>query len=489
MSSALESVPGHHPAPASHRVVSPATWLPREDWTVEDSIDPITTNPTVALTGFLAVIVVLFFLIAKFKWHVFIALLVPIVLLGFAPTVDRAVFIEAFESGFGGTIQSIAVVIVLGTLIAEALRNSGAVERITRSMMRLVGKRNMPLALTLAGFVIGLAVFSDIGYIILNPLVHVAALETGATMSVMATGLVGSMQLTHAVVPPTPGPLAAAAVVGADIGVIILYGSIITLFGSVVGWAYARLVGSRISSPPSEEYRTTSLEGGTARLPSLGLSYAPILIPLVLIGGSSLADVTLSEEHPVHGIAVFLGWPVFALGVGVLLAYFLAWWTGSTEDNKSLRDTWVENALRTSAMVIMVTGLGGALSELLQATPAVDVIAENTLAIGVPAILLPFLLGVLANLITGSTTVGVITAASLTNPMLSTLGLSPEAAMLSAACGSVIIKYFNSSYFWVCMTLSGMSLRAALLSYGGVTLVGGLSSMVAVVALWGFGVI
>ncbi|WP_046471304.1 GntP family permease [Allosalinactinospora lopnorensis] len=451
--------------------------------------ETITNSPVVALSGFVAVIVVLLFLIARYKWHVFIALLLPIVLLGFVPTIDRTVFIEAFETGFGGTIQSIAVVIVLGTLIAEALRNTGAVERITRSMLRLVGKRNMPLALTLAGFIVGLAVFSDIGYIILNPLVHVAALETGATMGVMATGLVGSMQLTHAIVPPTPGPLAAAAVVDADIGLIILYGSIVTLFGSVMGWLFAKIAGPRVTSPPSEEYRGQTLEDESRQLPTLGWSYAPILVPLFLIGGSSLADFTLEEGNPVHDLAMFIGWPVFALGIGVLLAYFVAWRTNSAEDSSSLRDTWVENALRMSAMVIMVTGLGGALSELLKATPAVDVIAENTLDIGIPSIFLPFILGVMANMITGSTTVGVITAASLTAPMLTTLGLSPEAAMLSAACGSVIIKYVNSSYFWVCTSLSGMPLRSALVSYGGVTLVGGVFSMVAVTTLWGFGAI
>ncbi|WP_255429879.1 GntP family permease [Streptomonospora sp. PA3] len=452
--------------------------------------ETITDQPVVALVGFVAVIVVLLFLIARYKWHVFAALLLPIVLLGFAPTVDRTVFIEAFEKGFGETIQSIAVVIVLGTLIGESLRNTGAVERITHSMLRLVGKRNMSLALTLAGFIIGLAVFSDVGYVILNPLVHVAALETGVTMSAMATGLVGAMQLTHAVVPPTPGPLAAAAVVEADIGLIILYGSIVTLFGSVMGWVYARIVGPRIPSPPSEEYRGQRIEGGADRaLPPLGWSYAPILVPLVLIGGSSAADFALPEGHAVRDLAMFLGWPVFALGIGVVLAYILAWRSNSVDDSHTLRETWVENALKGSAMIIMVTGLGGALSELLQATPTVDMIAQNTLDLGIPSILLPFMLGVLANLITGSTTVGVITAASLTAPMLGTLGLSPEAAMLSAACGSVIIKYVNSSYFWVCTTLSGMSLRAALLSYGGVTLVGGTSSMVAVVALWGMGLI
>ncbi|QVQ50000.1 GntP family permease [Spiractinospora alimapuensis] len=474
--------------------------------------ETITNNPFVALIGFVAVIIVLLFLIAKFKWHVFIALLVPIVLLSFAPTIDRTVFIEAFEVGFGRTIQSIAVVIVLGTLIAEALRNSGAVERITQSMLRVVGKRNMALALTLAGFVIGLAVFSDVGYIILNPLVHVAALQTGVTMSFMATGLVGAMQLTHAVVPPTPGPLAAAAVVEADIGLIILYGSIVTMIGSLAGWVYARIVGPRVPSPPSEKYLAHANKDGwhigaadpseddadgkaadtkTERrpLPSLGLSYAPVIVPLLLIAGSSVADFLLPEDHPMHGIAMLVGWPVLALGIGVLLAYFLAWRTRCYEGPETLKDTWVENALRSSAMIIMVTGLGGSLSQLLQATPAVDSIAEQTLAWGIPAIVLPFLIGVLANMVTGSTTVGVITAASITAPMMGTLGLSPEATMLSAACGSVIIKYFNSSYFWVCTTLSGMTLRAALISYGGVTFVGGTFSMLGVVGLWAMGAI
>lgn len=456
--------------------------------------DTVTNSPTVALLGFLAVIVLLLFLIARYKWHVFTALLVPILLLALVPTIDRVVFIEAFEEGFGGTIASIAVVIVLGSLIAEVLRNTGAVERITQSLIRLVGKRNMALALTLAGFVIGLAVFSDIGYIILNPLVHTAAIEAGVSMGVMATGLVGALQLTHAVVPPTPGPIAAAAVVEADLGTIILYGSIVTLVGSLAGWGYARLVGARVPSPPSEEFRDDAFVKGERRMPPLGWAYAPILIPLVLITGGSIVDFlvdrgTLAEGGAVQEWANFLGWPVVALGIGVVLAYWMSIQMTGKADQENRRDNWVESALRTSAMIIMVTGLGGALSELLQATPAVDVIAENTLEWGIPAILLPFLLGVLANMITGSTTVGVITGASLSAPMLDVLALSPEAAMLSAACGSVIIKYVNSSYFWVCTSLSRMPLRSALISYGGVTLVGGVSSMLAVVILWSVGAI
>jgi GntP family gluconate:H+ symporter len=138
-------------------------------------------------------------------------------------------------------------------------------------------------------------------------------------------------------------------------------------------------------------------------------------------------------------------------------------------------------------MIIMVTGLGGSLSQILRATPAVDSIAQATAATGLPAIFLPFVLGVVGNMITGSTTVGVITAAAIAAPMMDTLGLSPEATMLAGAAGSIIIKYVNSSYFWVCASLSRMSLRAALVSYGGVTFVNGVASMAAIYVLWVLG--
>jgi gluconate:H+ symporter, GntP family len=297
---------------------------------------------------------------------------------------------------------------------------------------------------------------------------------------------------------PVRGFLNAAAAVAALGGTIYLvartWGNAAALVGSLAGWLFARLVGPRVHSPPSAEFRDDGFVTGERRLPPLGWSYAPVLLPLVLITGGSVVDFLvdrgmLAEGGVVQEWAAFLGWPVLALGIGVVLAYVMSVRMTGDEDRENRRDKWVESALRNSAMIIMVTGLGGALSALLQATPAVDVIAENTVEWGIPAILLPFVLGVLANMITGSTTVGVITGATLSAPMLGTLGLSPEAAMLSAACGSVIIKYVNSSYFWVCTSLSRMPLRSALISYGGVTLVGGLFSMVTVVGLWLLGAI
>jgi gluconate:H+ symporter, GntP family len=378
---------------------------------------------------------------------------------------------------------------VLGSLIAELLRRSGGVERITSSMISLVGSRRMPLALTLAGFVIGIAIFSDVGYVILNPLVHGAALEAGTTMGVMATGLVGAMQTTHAMVPPTPGPLAAVALLDADIGKVILVGTGVTLFASIAGWGYAHLVGRRVESPPSREFIGESFVEQGKPLPPLGMSYAPILVPLVLIAGGSVADLTLSEGTTAHELITFVGWPVFALGVGVVLSYILSARMTGRADSEERRGAWVEEALRMSAMIIMVTGLGGSLSEILKGTPAVDVIADGVASTGLPVIFLPFVLGIVGNMITGSTTVGVITAASITSPLLEQVTLSPEAAMLAAASGAIIVKYVNSSYFWVCTSLSRMPLRSALVCYGGVTLVNGVASMVAVVALWAVGVI
>ena len=447
----------------------------------------ITESALIAIAGLVAVVALLFLLITRFSWHVFIALLVPIVLLALIPGLDRQAFIDAFEQGFGRTIQGIAVVVVLGSILGEALKHTGGIERITESMIRWVGKSRMPLALTLSGFVIGLAIFSDVGYVILNPLVHSAALSSGLNMSVMATGLVGAMQLTHAMVPPTPGPLAAVALVGADIGQVILYGGLVTLVASLAGWVYARIVGPHIDSPPSREFVGQSFteQGRQAELPSTWRAYAPILIPLALIAGQSVAAFALPAEHVINAAMLYLGWPVVALGIGILLAYR----NTSATQAKNRTGAWIEEALRASAMIIMVTGLGGALSQILRETPAVDAIADAVASTGLPAIFLPFVLGVAGNMITGSTTVGVITAASIAAPMMDTLGLSPEATMLAGAAGSMIIKYVNSSYFWVCASLSRMPLKSALLSYGGVTLVDGVTAMAMVYMLWTVGVL
>ena len=447
----------------------------------------ITESALVALSGLVAIVALLFLLITRFKWHVFLSLLVPIVLFALIPGIDRQTFIDAFEQGFGRTIQSIAVVIVLGSVLAEALKHTGGIERITASMIRWVGQKRMPLALTLSGFVIGLAIFSDVGYVILNPLVHSAAISSGLNMSVMATGLVGAMQLTHAMVPPTPGPLAAVALVGADIGSVILYGGIATLIASLAGWAYALAAGPYIDSPPSSEFVGQSFieQGREAELPATWRCYAPILIPLALIAGQSVTAFALPAEHLVNRAMLYLGWPVVALGIGILIAY-----SNTRPDQAKARTSkWIEEALRGSAMIIMVTGLGGSLSQILRATPAVDAIAEAVAATGLPPIFLPFVLGIAGNLITGSTTVGVITAASVAAPMMDTLGLSPEATMLAGAAGSIIIKYVNSSYFWVCTSLSRMPLKSALLSYGGVTLVNGVTAMAVVYVLWVVGLI
>ncbi len=170
-----------------------------------DASTAVSTSATVSLIGFAIVIFLLLFLIAKWKWHVFFALLIPIMLFGILPGVQQNNFIDAFESGFGNTLGSIGVVIVLGSIIAEALKHTGAIQVITKSMVNLVGTTRMPLALTLTGFVIGIAIFSDVAYVILNPLVHSAAKTMGVGIATMSTGLVGALQLTHAIVPPTPG--------------------------------------------------------------------------------------------------------------------------------------------------------------------------------------------------------------------------------------------------------------------------------------------
>ncbi len=453
-----------------------------------DPSTAVNTSAAISLAGFAVVIFLLLFLIAKWKWHVFFALLIPIMLFGILPGVQQNNFIDAFESGFGNTLGSIGVVIVLGSIIAEALKHTGAIQVITKSMVNLVGSQRMPLALTLTGFIIGVAIFSDVAYVILNPLVHSAAKTMGVGIAVMSTGLVGALQLTHAIVPPTPGPLAAAALLGADIGKTIIFGGIACFFGSLACWAWGVYVaGPRIKTMASDEFDGSNFdEIPPDQLPSTLSSYTPIVIPIMLIAAQSVVALVFEEGHFLRTLFLYLGWPVVALSVGVWLAYRNI---KSVDAKEKAKDEWVESALKTSAMILVVTGLGGSLSAILRGTPAVDFIAAMFTDYGLPTILLPFVIGIIGNLITGSTTVGVITAASLVAPMLGSLSLSPEAAMLAGASGSVIIKYVNSSYFWVCTSLSRLSVPDAVFSYGGATLVGGLVSFMTVCVMWSVGFI
>jgi len=456
-----------------------------------DAASAVTSSVVLAVAGFAGCIVLLMLLIARWKWHVFLALLFPILLFGVLPGIQRNNFIAAFEKGFGNTLGKIGIVIVLGSIIAEALRHTGAIQVITRSMVRLVGARRMPLALTLTGFVLGISIFSDVAYVILNPLVHSAAHAMGVGVGTMSVGLVGALQLTHAIVPPTPGPLAAAALLGADIGKIIIFGSIASLGGAVAGWMWGQFVaGPRMKTRPSREFSSQGfLESGHGeRLPPTWRAYAPIAVPVLLIGAQSVAALTLDQDQPARVVLDYAGWPVVALTIGLGLAFRNAAIVG-IENRGATLNGWVRDGLETSAMILVVTGLGGSLSEILKGTPAVEFVAGVFTANDLPSILLPFMIGVIGNMLTGSTTVGVITAGSLVAPMLGALHLSPEAAMLSGASGSVIVKYVNSSYFWVCTSLSRLEVREALLGYGGVTLVGGVVSFAVVWLLWAAGLV
>ncbi len=446
----------------------------------------VATNPIVALIGFLALIFLLLFLIAKWKWHVFLALLIPLVLFGIIPGIEQNNFIKAFENGFGKTLGKIGVVIVLGSVIAEALKRTKAINVITQSVIGFVGKKRMPLALTITGFILGIAIFSDVAYVILNPLIHSVASAANTGIATMSIGLVGAVQLTHAIVPPTPGPLAAAALVGADIGKTILFGGFCCLLGSLAGWAWGKWIAApRIKTLPNKEFDIDLLTTKPSTRSILN-SYAPIVIPIVLIALHSVAKFYLNDGSALKPILTYLGWPVVALSIGVWLAFRMI---KNKEDKKESKSSWIEEGLRASAMILVVTGLGGSLSEILKGTPVVDYIVDFFRSYNIPSIVLPFIIGIIGNMVTGSTTVGVITAASIAAPMLGSLGLSPEAAMLSGASGSVIIKYVNSSYFWVCTSLSGLSVKDAIFGYGGATLVGGITSFLAVCLFWTLGLI
>ena len=345
----------------------------------------------------------------------------------------------------------------------------------------------MPLALTLSGFVIGIAIFSDVGYVILNPLVHSAALTTGTNMSVMATGLVGAMQLTHALVPPTPGPLAAVALGGADLGKVIVLGVLVTLIGAIAGWIYALLVGPHVESPPSKEFVGQSFveQGRESELPSTAWAYAPILVPLGLIAGQSVAGFMLPETHLVNRIMLYLGWPVVALDGGNSF--------GLPEHEAGARRRTHLNLGRRSTANIGHDHRGDRTGRLVESDPACDTRGGYVCRIhGRDRIAVDF-----STVLRGDYRQhdhgihhgrGHYRGRNRRSDDADSR-FEPGSHHAGRGLRSIIVKYVNSSYFWVCTSLSRIPLKGALISFGGVTLVNGITAMAAVYVLWVFGVI
>lgn len=430
---------------------------------------------TGTLIAFLVAIILMVIAISRFKVHPAISILVVVLGLALVIGIPPEKIAKLVQTGFGKTIGSIGIVIYLGCILGKVLEETGAALRITDSTLKLLGEKRAIWAIAFSAALLGIPVFADSVVIVLMPIVSLLALKTKQSMARFGPALYLGCYITHSLVPPTPGPLAGAALLGVDMGQAIFWGVVVSIPAVIAATLYLKTIPDDVE--PKEEFIKSAREGESrTELPSLSLALLPILLPILLIMVSSLLNM-VDKKAAISKAFTFIGSPIVALLLGVAVSLAL---TGRDWNGKKVLNDWVEDSLRMSAMPIIVTGLGGALALLISDVKIADQLARTISESGVPAIFIPFLISVLVNTITGSNTLGVMTGAALTQPLLANLGLTPLAAFLACASGAQIFKHGNSSGFWVTTSLSNMNMAQGLRSVGGATAISGVCSFVVV---------
>ena len=416
-------------------------------------------------------IAVLIFLSLKTKIHTFIALIIASIITGLIGGLGVDAVMKSITKGFGNTLASTGIIIGLGVMMGIILEQSGAAEQLAFTVIKAIGKNKEEWALGMTGYIVSIPVFSDSALVILTPIAKALSKLSGKSVVGLGLALATGLQLTHVFVPPTPGPLTVAGILGIDVGVMILAGIVFTLPVYVVSMIYCKWLGKKIYQIPTddpdakseferkdfkEEY-LRSIENIEAihkerKLPSVGASFAPIVIPLLLILIQTVTKFSGLKEGILAEIVAFFGNPIVALIIGTLLSIY---GLGGKMSKKEVHDA-MNKAIQSTGMIMLITGAGGSLGVVVRDSGIGDALGKLVLQLGVPGLFIPFVIAALMRIALGSATVALTTAATLTAPLLSQLGINPVLVAMSTCAGGVAFSYFNDSGFWVFNGLYGL---------------------------------
>ncbi|MEG0910971.1 MAG: GntP family permease [Ruthenibacterium sp.] len=420
--------------------------------------------------------------ISKFHVHPFIVLTVIAIIVGLVCGIEPGVVIDTVKGGFGSILSSIGIVILCGTIIGTILEKTGAALTMANSILKVVGKKRSVLTMGAMGYVTGIPVFCDSGFVVLSPISRALAAQSNTSLAVMATALSGGLYATHCLVPPTPGPIAMAGTLEADLGLTILVGLIVSIPAVAVAILYAMKISSKIDIPANPENTIEELTQKYGKLPSALHSFSPILLPIVLIG---IASVAAFPSKPLGtGILAtsltFIGNPVVALILGVFLALTLI---PKSEKENTL--SWVTKGVTDSAAILAITGAGGSFGAILKLLPIADA-TTGLLATGL-GVLIPFVIAMILKLAMGASTVAMITTASMMAPLMGNMGftspLGKVLVVMAIGAGSMVASHANDSYFWVVAQFSDMKTDEAYKCQTGMTAVMGVTIII-ILYIW-----
>ena len=429
------------------------------------------------LIGLAIGIAVLIFLVLKTKVQAFLALIICTVIVGVVggmPLLNTTIEVDGVEktfgiinsitSGFGGTLGSIGIIIGFGVMMGQIFEVTGAAKRMAYTFLKLFGKKREEEALALTGFLVSIPIFCDSGFVVLAPIAKAISRATKKSFIGLGVALAAGLVITHSLVPPTPVPLGVCGIFGIDVGSFILLTIILALPMTIACIAYSRLyLSKKYYRIPNEDgevveapYREPDYDGAFAMdmsgVPGALESFMPLLVPIVLILINTVATA-VGATTGIMEILIFLGQPIVAVGIGLLVAIF-------TLGRKLDRHTCLsemEKGMMSAGIIMLVTGGGGALGQIIKDSGLGNFMAEGLAQTAIPIVVLPLLISTAMRFIQGSGTVAMTTAASISAPIIIASGASPLLGAIACCVGSLFFGYFNDSYFWVVNRTLGVS--------------------------------
>jgi GntP family gluconate:H+ symporter len=433
----------------------------------------------------LGAIVAIVFTIVKLRLHPFLALLLTAIAFGLLAGMPGDEVIKAITQGFGNTLGAVGPLIVVGVMIGALLEASGGAFALAEKVLQWIGEKRVTWGMALVGFVTSIPVFGDSTFIILQSLNRALTERAGLSLAVTAIALAAGLTASHCLVPPTPGPIAAAELVGADLGLVIGWGALIGLLSVVPPVLWAQWMGSKIWIDPAPELDQEAIREITARAPGAFKSALPIFVPLVLIVVKSFNDyLGVLSEGVLHDVISFIGTPIIALLLGLACAVRLPQTGGLAMLSI---DGPAGKALRTAAVIIVITGGGGIFGMMLRNAGVAQVLSDllGGAALG---LWLPFIIAAAIRMAQGSATVAIVTTAALVAPLLGDLGIDTELGralvVLAIGAGSAVFSHANDSGFWVITQLSDMTVAQGLRLHTVATGLLGITAAIAVNVVW-----
>ena len=391
-------------------------------------------------------ILLLFVLIAKFKLNAFISFIIVCVFVGVFQGMELDRIVEAIQIGMGNTLGFLVMILGLGAMLGKLVSDSGAAQRITSKLVSSFGIKYIQWAVVVAGFIVGIPMFYSVGFVILIPLVFTIAASTGLPLIYVGLPMLASLSVTHGFLPPHPAPTAIAGMFNADIGKTLLYGIIIAIPTIIVaGPLFTRTIKNIKATPLKEFYNPIVLK--EEEMPGMGISLFTTLLPIILILCSTLFTLFVPGEFLLKKIIVFIGNPVIAMLISVLVAIYAL---GISRGKKmpELMNS-VSSSVSSITMILLIIAGAGALKQILVASGVSDYIGALLDGSSISPLILAWLIATVIRVCVGSATVAGLTAAGIALPLIQNTGVSPELMVLAIGSGSLMLSHVNDGGFWM----------------------------------------